>query len=363
MVKRVVFIQKFVPHYRLPLFESLRDQLKKNNIEFILIYGSPDPYEGSKIKMSYPEWGIKVDSKIFKFFGRYLYWQGAIHKVRKGDIVIAEQAAKLLDNYILYFMQQFGYIKFCYFGHGKNFQNKYEIPISRFIKKLMLKRISCWFSYTNMSTDALLEQGVSVDKIQTVNNTLQKTNTLTEKDVTRIDHKLVYIGGLYNDKRIEFLLESAELIYQSCKGIELHIIGSGPLADLVRSFATTNTWCKYYGSAYGEDRDRLLFSSSAILMPGLVGLVAVDSFHYACPIITTNCGQHSPEYCYLENNTNSLILDDEGNPASYANLVLEFLNDQTLRSSVRQGSRNSADEYTIDDTASNFVKGIMRLSE
>jgi len=36
MVKRVVFIQKFVPHYRLPLFESLRDKLHKNNIEFIL---------------------------------------------------------------------------------------------------------------------------------------------------------------------------------------------------------------------------------------------------------------------------------------------------------------------------------------
>ena len=70
-VQRVVFVQKFVPHYRLPLFENLREQFAKKGVDFILIYGQPDAYEGSKIRMEYPEWGKRVKSFIIPLPGKF----------------------------------------------------------------------------------------------------------------------------------------------------------------------------------------------------------------------------------------------------------------------------------------------------
>ena len=360
-VKRVLFVQKFVPHYRLPLFERLRSQLEQEGIEFKLIFGEPDPFEGSKVKMAYPAWGDKVDSKIIKVFGRFLYWQGVVFKLKKGDVVIVEQAAKLLDNYPLFFLQQIGFVRLCYFGHGRNFQDKYELTISRRIKQLMVRRISKWFAYTKMSVDALLQQGVSAEKIVSVNNTLELNSNVKVENVTRKLNQFIYVGGLYKDKRIRLLLDSVALVKSEVAEFEFHVVGNGPDAQLVREFSKANPWCVYHESLYGDERDRLLYESSAILMPGLVGLIAVDSFHFACPILTTDCGQHSPEFVYLENRVNALILDNEGRADSYAEQILTFIRDTQLSEKVRQGCRLSASQYTIDDTASRFVSGILDL--
>ena len=174
-------------------------------------------------------------------------------------------------------------------------------------------------------------------------------------------NQFIYVGGLYKDKRIELLLDSVALVKAEVPDFEFHVVGNGPDAELVREFSEANPWCVYHESLYGDDRDRLLYQSSAILMPGLVGLIAVDSFHFACPILTTDCGQHSPEFVYLENRLNALILENEGEAETFAAQILTFIRDTQLSESVRQGCRLSANQYTIDDTASRFVSGIRNL--
>jgi len=355
----VVFVQKFVPHYRLPLFELLKEKLAARGVEFVLIYGQPDPFEGSKIRMEFPSWGTRVKSLIIPLPGRYLYWQGAPFKGRKGDVVIVEHASKLLDNYVLFALQQIGFLRLCYFGHGRNFQDAHEIWVARKIKRLMVARVYRWFAYTQMSVDALVDQGVDPSIIVSVNNTLKHKATLDEGQVERESERLVYIGGLYKDKRIDFLLEAATLVQSRHPGFRLDIVGAGPQVDRVQRFADAHDWCDYHGEVYGEDRDRILFRSSAIAMPGLVGLVAVDAFHYASPVLTTNCGQHSPEVAYLADGVNSLILEDEGTPESYAAMIDRFLSAPALVARLREGCRASAKEYTIDATADRFVDAIV----
>lgn len=363
-VKRVVFVQKFVPHYRLPLFENMRKKLAEQGIEFLLIYGQPDPYEGSKIRMEYPEWGHKVKSIIIPLpgkFTRYLYWQGAPFKTRRGDVVIVEHASKLLDNYILFFLQQIGWLSLCYFGHGRNFQSHREIGIARKLKKLMVRRVARWFAYTEISRKALLEQDVPDERIVVVNNTLTLSRTLEEFEVQRHKTRFVYIGGLYKEKRLDLIFEIMQKLHADHPDIELHIAGTGPDQNLVESFAREHSWCSYLGALFGEERDRLLLGASAIVMPGPVGLVAIDSFQYAIPIITTGCDNHGPEVAYLEHDVNALMLADRGDVESYETLVRQFLESESLSERLREGCRNSADKYTIEDTASNFVNGVLSL--
>ncbi len=363
-VRRVVFVQKFVPHYRLPLFENLRDQFAQEGIEFVLIYGQPDPYEGSKIRMEFPEWGRRVKSLIIPLpgkFTRYLYWQNVPFKVKRGDVVIVEHASKLLDNYFLFALQQLGWISLCYFGHGRNFQSHREISLARKLKQLMVKRVARWFAYTEISRQALLEQQVSDDRIVVVNNTLTVSRKLEESEVPRQKCRFVYIGGFYKEKRLDLIFESMLKLSAEHSELELHIAGTGPDQALVESFANEHDWCTYVGPVFGEDRDRFLLSATAIVMPGPVGLVAIDSFHYATPILTTESNNHGPEVAYLENNVNALILDSHGDVESYSQSVEKFLNDKQLAEKLRDGCRDSATDYTLEDTASKFVSGVLSL--
>ena len=361
-VMRVVFVQKFVPHYRLPLFEKLRTKFAELGIEFVLIYGRPDSYEGSKIKMEYPDWGQKVNSWIIPLpgkFTRYLYWQWAPLKVRRGDVVIVEHASKLLDNYPIFLMQQIGWVSMCYFGHGKNFQGHREIGLARKIKQLMVRRISIWFAYTEISRQILIDQKVPDEKIVVVNYTLTESRKLHESEVQREPKRFVYIGGLYKEKRLDVVFESVALLHAQDAEIRLVIAGTGPMQAEVKAFADANDWCEYLGPVFGIERDKLLLSCTAILNPGLVGLIAIDSFHYAIPIITVTLPNHSPEIAYLENEKNALILPERGDAKLFAEALNRFLSSQELSDKLRQGCRDSSNQYTLDDTAQRFVTGVM----
>lgn len=363
-VRRVVFVQKFVPHYRLPLFENLREQFAQQGIEFVLIYGQPDPYEGSKIRMEYPDWGRRVKSLIIPLpgkFTRYLYWQGVPFRIRRGDVVIVEHASKLLDNYPLFALQQLGFIKMCYFGHGRNFQSHREISIARKLKQLMVKRVARWFAYTEISRKALLEQDVPDERIVVVNNTLTVLRQLEESEVPRCRTRFVYIGGLYKEKRLDLVFETMKRLQKDFPELELIVAGTGPDQASVEAFAEAHDWCTYAGPVFGEERDRLLLGASAIAMPGPVGLVAIDSFHYAIPIITTRADNHGPEVAYLENDVNALILDNHGDADSYTALTRQFLESEELSERIREGCRRSAGQYTIQDTAKKFVDGVLSL--
>gem|GEM_PF-1428064 len=345
--------------YRLPFFEMVRDELASRGIEFVLVYGSPDPFEGSKVKMEYPDWGIHAKTRIFKVKGRYLYWLSAFKYVKRGDFVVAEHAAKLLDNYLFYTAKQLGRIDFGYFGHGQNFQAKSELPVSSWLKKMTLSRVTRWFAYTEVSRQSLLRQGVDDSAITVVNNALVKPAIPTElENLTYSPSRFIYVGGLYNEKLIPFLLKSCELAAEEIPGFELHVAGTGPDSHYVVEAAEKYDWLSYHGPLYGDEKHKAIIQSGAILMPGLVGLIAVDSFFYKRPIITSDMGEHSPEIAYLQNDTNCLIDTGEVTHSSFSRLMVQYASDAELRQKLIDGCIASSKTYTIENMVSRFCGGI-----
>jgi glycosyltransferase involved in cell wall biosynthesis len=356
---RVVFVQKFVPHYRLPFFERVRDELARQGIEFVLIYGSPDPFEESKVKMAYPDWGIHAKTRHVGIAGRYLYWKNAFRYIQRGDFVVVEHAAKLLDNYLIFFMRQLGYLKMGYFGHGHNFQATTEYRVSAVLKRLMVRKVDRWFAYTEVSRESLLNQAVADAQITVVNNTLVEPDNAALGKQTPDPLSCVYVGGMYELKLLPLLIDAATRVAEKTPGFELHMVGDGPDKPLVDEAAKSRPWFHVHGSLYGLERDRMRAQCSAILMPGLVGLIAIDSFQFTRPVITSDAGEHSPEIAYLEHEHNCLIDQGDVTAASYAELVLRFLNDTELQQRLRDGCRQSASLYSIDNMAANFCAGVL----
>lgn len=355
---RVVFVQKFVPHYRLPFFEGVRASLAKQNIEFVLIYCEPDPYEGSKVQMVYPDWGIRANTRHMSVFNRYLYWANVLKYLKRGDLVVVEHAAKLIDNYIIFAARQFRWLKMGYFGHGENFQSTTEYKVSAIIKKLMVKRVDHWFAYTDVSRDSLKRQAVDDSIITVVNNTLAMSANAKLGNQPPAPYTCVYIGGLYSLKLLPLLVEASTLVAEKHPDFRLEIIGEGPDKPFLERSAKTRPWLTVHGALYGLDRDIVLAKSNAILMPGLVGLIAVDSFQFRRPIITSNAGEHSPEIAYLQNEKNCLIDESAVTPKSYAELIIRYLSSPTLQDFLRTGCKNSAELFSIENMTANFCNAI-----
>ncbi len=122
MHQRVVIIQRRLTQYRKPFFELLRKRLQSEGIDLKIIYGKPSRTEQLKGDNVTLEWGAQITNRTIKVFRISLLWQPVLSYIEKGDLVIVEQASKLLSNYVLLLLYKLGRIRLGYWGHGKNLQ-------------------------------------------------------------------------------------------------------------------------------------------------------------------------------------------------------------------------------------------------
>jgi glycosyltransferase involved in cell wall biosynthesis len=231
--------------------------------------------------------------------------------------------------------------------------------------------VDWWFAYTEHSADIVKENGFPEDRITVFNNAIdttaiaetkrsisrEDTNQLRDDMVNGSQNVGIYIGGLYQLKRIPFLLEAAHEIRARIPDFHLIIIGGGVDLELLRAAARENPWIHVLGPKF--DHEKALYASLAkvFLMPGLVGLAVLDSFAYGLPMVTTDLSYHSPEIAYLKNGANGVIFPDSDDVVGYADEVTRVLTDKHYRDELVAGASVSAGEYSIENMASRFADG------
>jgi glycosyltransferase involved in cell wall biosynthesis len=140
----------------------------------------------------------------------------------------------------------------------------------------------------------------------------------------------------------------------------LTVAGDGSLRRFVEEAAMRCHWLDFAGPLRGREKAALLRGAQLTLMPGLVGLVVIDSFAAETPIITVDSRAHSPEVEYLENGINGLTLAEDTDPVRYANEVARLLVDRQTLERLRRGCSESNMRYTVDEMSSRFHVGIIR---
>ncbi len=374
-VKKVAILSRYLPHYRKPFIEGLYYDLKDSNIDFLYIYGNPDPNESRKNDSVDFENGKRIKNWYFQIKGKYFCWQPCFFGLLKSDLVIVAQANKNLINYPLILMAKLGVIKLAFWGHGKNFQDHISSRANRF-KKRLINSVNWWFAYTFLTRDYLLDCGFDKEKITLVKNAIDTTpiidleNKLSSSNQSSIDglgvkinnQTCVFIGGLYEYKRIDFLLESSLEIHNTLPDFNLIVIGDGVERQKVIDFAENHSFVTYLGALYDDQKNEILIKSRLLLMPGLVGLVILDSFAAKTPLITTNYPYHSPEIDYLENGENGVLTSNYNDLREYSNAVMNALTNEGIYDSLVTGCENSRQEYSLTNMIKNFKDGIQKAT-
>ena len=128
--------------------------------------------------------------------------------------------------------------------------------------------------------------------------------------------------------------------------------------NMVEKTAARYPWLRYPGSVYGRDKAVYLRLADVLLNPGMVGLSILDAFVAGAVMVTTDCGNHSPEIDYLVNGENGLMT--ENTIDSYVAEVTGLLRDPDRMAHLRDGAKQSAVKYSIENMADNFNDGILQ---
>jgi glycosyltransferase involved in cell wall biosynthesis len=361
----VLVVQRRLPHYRLAFFEALRAEMPKWGCELVLAYGDPTPEEASKRDSADLDWAHRLPTRYW--LDGSLCWQPFAHLMGSAKIVVLTPENRLLNNFATQLLQRKRQVVL--WGHGGNLQGD-PTAWREVFKRWMARHADWWLGYTDFSLPLILRSGFPEERITIVNNSVDTLELGAMRRRVTLDsaaeardrfgvcgsNVAVFVGSLYADKRIDFLLKAGTAIRQRIPDFELIILGGGPLSEEVEAFAARHPWVRYLGIRRGQEKVEALALAKVMLNPGLVGLGILDSFVCEVPMLTTDCGIHSPEISYLQSGVNGWMTADA--MPDFVEATVNLMTREDLLATMKQGCEESARVYTVDNMARRFASGI-----
>ena len=178
-----------------------------------------------------------------------------------------------------------------------------ETFAERIIKKNFLRFADELFIYGNYAKNLLLKEGFKDDKMHVIHNSLSydvQMELRKQMNPTEIYKKhfgnnnpvLIFIGRLTPVKQLDMLVQSVADLNEKGQQYNLVFIGDGPerqkLEKMVADYQLQDqVW--FYGACYDEKINaELVFNADLCVAPGNVGLTAMHTLMFGCPVITHN---------------------------------------------------------------------------
>ena len=142
MSNRVVILQETFPRYRVALFDEVCRRATLRGIEVQVVYGQAPGNRGERSNGGSIGGAGFVRNRYLRIPGveTEAVWQPALRSCLGADVVVVEQANRLLINYILLMAQRLHGPKLAFWGHGRNLQSTPDTIAERFKARLSRHR-------------------------------------------------------------------------------------------------------------------------------------------------------------------------------------------------------------------------------
>jgi len=311
----------------------------------------------------------RVRSSSISVAGRRLTFRRLSGLAADSDLVVVDQALRHLESYLLLLRQGRG-AKVALWGHGSR-RTKRATRLEQLVERRITKSAHWFFAYTQRGADEVAASGLPMERITVVQNTVDVAELAELREAVSMDeqrqlrHELalpaqnvcLFIGALDASKRIGFLLEACSTVAGQIPDFALVVAGNGPERAVVERSLALHPWLRYVGRAAGRQKARLGAVSDVLLMPGRVGLVAVDSFALQTPIVTTLWPYHGPEVDYLENGVNARISSDS--VVDFAQAVEQVLLDRDELARLKAACAVATPRYSLENMVTRFADGVV----
>lgn len=362
----MVIVQEEVPAYRKPFFGRLRETLAESDVELVVAAGQRR--EDSTTGALEEPWLVRVPMSTAERTG--LTRLRVRDVMRRADLIVSEQALRHLETYGLLGRQALGGTPVALWGHGRTIVKPVS-ALERWALRQITNRAHWFFAYTERARTAVVRGGFPAHRVTVVQNAIDTEELAAARrsvgtvEAASLRKELglpakgvcLSLGSLVPAKRLGFLLDAAQVVAARRPEFALIVAGDGPEREFIERAARRHEWLRYAGAVDGTQKARLGSVSELLLVPGRVGLVAVDSFALQTPIVTTGSPFHAPEFEYLVDGANAVVTDDD--VGAFAQAVERVLADDALSDALRRGCVAAARRYTLSAMVNNFTAGTL----
>ncbi|MFE5793212.1 glycosyltransferase family 4 protein [Streptomyces sp. NPDC056503] len=366
----------FLSEFRRSFYGRLEEDLDARGIRLVIAYGAP--YSGDQEARQDL---IHMDGAVrLKQWSAWVAGRPLVHKrlgtlARSADVVVVDQSLRNMELYPLLLRQLTGRgPTVAMWDHGRTYTRP-QSGLEQSLKYSLTRRARWFFSYTAGGARAVTEHRFPRQRVTVVQNAVDTRalgdayRSVTEHQAAELRRKYdltagrtgLFVGALSSSKRIPFLIEAAERIADRLPGFRLLVAGTGQEQRVIDAAAARTPVVVPVGQAFGDHKALLGAVSDVMLMPGLVGLCAVDSFVLEAPIVTTAWPWHAPEFEYLEHGRNAFVAPDD--PVRYAAAVADLLGSSERLDAMRRECRGDARRYTVEEMSRRFADGLVDLLE
>ncbi len=371
--REVVFVFRNILHYREEFFVGLRHYLADRGIKLRIIASRPDHPSQGRPDAIWLDWAEPLVTKQIGRRDSALLWQQVYRSTADADLIILEQASRLLVNPVLSFRSSFlSGPRTALWGHGQNPPRGARGQLAEWLKPQFNRGVHWWFAYTQMVRQRLIEQGFPPERITVFQNAYdsrQLSRDLALAKSIPLDERrrrfgagpgmiAVCISSIYDWKRIDFLIDSVPYIRRRLPDFELIIAGGGPLRSEIVAQAGQVEGVTVLDPITGYDKAELGSIADLTLLGGAVGLSVLDGFIFGTPVIALESDFHGPEIDYLTEADAGVLAPGSSTPEEFAELVVEVMTSEK-RAAFTQNSIRAASVYTVETMVERFGSGIV----
>lgn len=243
------------------------------------------------------------------------------------------------------------------------------------IKKNFLKLADELLVYGNYAKNLLVEQGFKKEKLHVIHNSLsydvqlklrkQMQSTAIYKEHFGNDNPvLIFIGRLTKVKKLDMLVEAVAHLKEKGDNYNLIFVGDGVERESLelrveRLGLKDRVW--FYGACYDEAVNaELVYNADLCVAPGNVGLTAMHTLMFGCPVITHNDFRwQMPEFeAISQYHTGNFFVRD--NQLSLEETISEWFRvNGAIRDEVRNWCYKEIDEQWNPYFQMNVIKSVL----
>jgi glycosyltransferase involved in cell wall biosynthesis len=332
-----------LPHYRKEIYQLLDKEFQC------------DFYAGDKLPLPLKKMKVE-DLKGFRlqfkniYLYRNVYWQKGIFNVfnKKYTSYLITGDPYCISSWVLLFYGKLTSKKVYVWAHGlKGHEGKGQ----RFFKKIFFKLAYKSFVYSDLAVKHMVSQGFDKSKVIPVYNSLGYTEQLrVRKQVTREGYNkkeavqtpyIIYVGRIQEEKKLYQIVEAIQILKEEGVTINLILVGRIIQDDKIRELIDKYNLEKqviFYGPLFDEKKlGNLFFNASSCVCSGNIGLTAIHSHNYGCPVVTHNHFElQGPEYEVIVNGVTGSFFEKD-NIEDLKNSIYKWLMiDNKERNEVRE---------------------------
>jgi glycosyltransferase involved in cell wall biosynthesis len=307
---RTVIIQRTIPHYRVPLFRRLHEELGW----IVATSDEQHPNDGLAVELGAAPW---IRRFPFERRSQSSYDVGVpldrILGELEPDAIVSEFSLQMSSTWQLARLARSKRRpRVVFWSQGWNHERGFRTPkdlASQILRLRLMRAADGHVCYTQAGANYLRRFMPKRAGIFVATNTIDmEPSALPDADMAAApaaSPTLLFVGRLTRDKRVPLLVAAARLARRKLPDLHLRIIGDGPDLPRVRAAAAgADDWIDLLGSIYDSGRLAAEYRAASLLVyAGSIGLAANEALAHGLPVMLFDRpprgAYHHPEHAYV----------------------------------------------------------------